>query len=281
MTIFNMVGWGSWGGWYDWPYDKYEDDYSAMRWPSPEGFHVPATTEWQALLWILTNKFSMAQGIATVWTYLKMSPSGYRTWSWGLNQVNWRWCYWTCTPYSTAAYSLSVYASSYSHSTWNWRSIWQTIRSFKDKPTIPNSDWTVLYDGSLIAVWAGIFHNPTLWLISISWDWTTWYTIMDKNLWATTVYNNWDTLSEANCGTYFQWWNNYWFPFSWSVTTSSTQVDASNYWPGNYYYSNIYITKFPWDSSANDNLRWRETWVQQILVGEYVVINGVEYIHLQ
>lgn len=94
-------------------------------------------------------------------------------------------------------------------------------------------------------------------------DWSTRYTIADKNLWATKVYNDGDTLSEANAGKYYQWGNNYGFPRTWSVTTSSTKVDASNYWPWNYYNSSTFITwkaNSGWDSSNNANLRWWTTW---------------------
>ena len=106
---------------------------------------------------------------------------------------------------------------------------------------------------------AWIYHNASLWLISLSSDGSTRYTIADKNLWATTVYNYWDTLSAANCWKYYQRWNNYWFPFSWSVTTSSSQVNASSYWPWNYYNSSTFIKHYQWDSSWNTNLRWDTT----------------------
>ena len=44
-----------------------------------------------------------------------------------------------------------------------------------------------------------IFRNQTEWIISLSSDWTNWITIMDKNLWATQVYNDGEALTEANC----------------------------------------------------------------------------------
>lgn len=107
---------------------------------------------------------------------------------------------------------------------------------------------------------AWIYHNSTLWLITIadgSWNDIT---IADKNLWATTVYNVWDALSQNNCWNYYQRWNNYWFPFTWAVTTSSSQVDASNYWPWNYYSSSTFITGSQnWSSNNNKNLWWWET----------------------
>lgn len=106
---------------------------------------------------------------------------------------------------------------------------------------------------------AWIYWNETEWLISLSSDGETWLTIADKNLGATQVYNNWDALSENNSGKYYQWWNNNAFPFTWATTTSSATVDASNYWPWNYYNSNTWISQNQWDSSNNNNLWWWET----------------------
>jgi len=97
--------------------------------------------------------------------------------------------------------------------------------------------------------------NFTGGLITIT-DWTDTYTIMDRNLWATKSGSICSSADLWACWYYFQWWNNYWFPTEWSVATSSTQVDASGYWPWNYYSSSTWITKNPWNSSANYNLRW-------------------------
>ena len=84
-------------------------------------------------------------------------------------------------------------------------------------------------------------------------------TIMDKNLWASVVYEDWDTLSEANCGTYFQRWNNNWFAWTGSVTTSGTQVDTTGYGPWNYYTWTDFIIWSPdWSNPSNDNL-WGDT----------------------
>jgi hypothetical protein len=91
----------------------------------------------------------------------------------------------------------------------------------------------------------------------LSKDWINWVTIQDKNLGATVVYNDWDTLSQSNCWYYYQRWNNYGFDWSWSVTTSYTQVDASSYWPWNYYSNWTFIFWHnDWSSVVNDNLRW-------------------------
>ena len=115
-----------------------------------------------------------------------------------------------------------------------------------------------------------IYHNATLWLISLSSDGSTWITISDKNLWATAVYNSWATLSEANCGKFYQWGNNYGFPFTWAVTTSSTQVNVGTYWPWNYYSSSTFIcsaslTNYDRANPQNDNLRWWVTWTVEAM----------------
>lgn len=112
---------------------------------------------------------------------------------------------------------------------------------------------------------AGIYHSPEQWLISLSSDWTNWITIADKNLWATQVYNDGDTLSQTNCGNYYQWWNNYGFPFTWATITSSATVNAWSYWPWNYYSSSTFVTTNPRDNSNNDNLRWWVTWTNEAM----------------
>ena len=107
---------------------------------------------------------------------------------------------------------------------------------------------------------AWIYHNATLWLISLSSDGSNWLTIADKNLWATTVWNSWDTLSQANCWNFYQRGNNRGFPYSWWISKSSTRVNAGSYWPWNYYSSSTFITDYSyWDSSFNSNLRWGVT----------------------
>ena len=59
-------------------------------------------------------------------------------------------------------------------------------------------------------------------------------------------------------GNMYQWGNNYWFPSTGTISnTSSTQVDASTYWPWNYYSSSTFIYgSFNWSSAQNDDLWW-------------------------
>lgn len=118
---------------------------------------------------------------------------------------------------------------------------------------------------------AWIYHNANLWLISISWDGIEWLTIADKNLWATTAWNYWDEIAASNMWNAYQRWNNYWFPYLSTITTSSTRVNASTYWPWNYYSSSTFVaiswswaSKF-WESSGNKNLRWWVTWTDEAM----------------
>lgn len=248
----------SWWGW------QTQYDYSAMQWPCSTWYHIPSQWEWQALYnaWITMSAWTSSW--TTEWrTYLKMPTTWIRGYNDGAawQQTN-RWRYWTVTPYQTEdAYCISFSWTVFNFALNTHRANAVMIRPFKDTPAIPDITWTTLYDWSWTAAWAWIFYNSWLWLISISADWETWITIADKNLWATAVYNYWDTLAATNVWTYFQWWNNYWFAYSWAVTTSWTQVDASTYWPWNYYSSSTFITwNNDWSSVQNDNLWWYVTW---------------------
>lgn len=114
--------------------------------------------------------------------------------------------------------------------------------------------------------WAWIYHNVNDWIISLSTDGTTWYTIADKNLWASEVYYNGTITAEEACWKLYQRWNNYWF--NWRMAKTVERVDASSYWPNKYtwYYSDdTFITwdanvdDGDWSSVQNDDLWWDVT----------------------
>ena len=253
--------------WLDGTYDK-TTTHSDMQWPCPDGFHIPKRTErgtvkdiWTTLgAWAASSWPSMSNMLKLPLAWCRYS----NTEIWEV----WSWFYRSCS-YANHYYwyelELSQYNINQSHDT--SRSKWNYIRAFKDNPIVPTSSWTVLYQWT----WsAGIFRDSSLWLISLSSDWTTWITIQDKNLGATTVWNSGDTLSEANCWNVFQWWNNNPFPWTQSsgtITTSSTTVSVAWYWPWNYYSSNTWITANPWQLTTDENnLRWwvsQWTWVSQ------------------
>jgi hypothetical protein len=250
--------------------EKYED-YSAMRWPCDEWFHIPTSNEFSRLfnvgknMWAWTNSWWN-----NLKTYLKLPYNWCREDRWW---VYWAWeiaNYYTCSVSWADSIRFFFRISDWAitpAATIN-REYWLWIRPFKDVSVVPDENWTELYPDPGATWWtlwpSWIYHNATLWLISISNDWNNWITIADKNLWATSVYNDWATLTQANCWNHYQRWNNYWFAFTWSVTTSATKVDASNYWPDNYYSSSTFITWW-WDRSTvkNDNLWWWQTWIVQ------------------
>lgn len=252
-------------------------DYSAMQWPAPEWFHVPLATERE---WLKTIMDWLGLTTWDNWRInLHMPFAGYRhSYNSSLNYQGSTGVYWSSSPrgssYPSYASSLSLNSSSVDADYGNGvRAYGYSVRCFKNSFELPTSSWTVI-NGTLWSAW--IFWDTVNWLISITGDGTTWYTIQDKNLWATTVYNNGDTLTQANMWNMYQWWNNYWFPSTWNVATSSTQVNAQNYWPWNYYSSSTFITRSTdWSYVHNDNLRWWVTWVvtkpkevQNIYIGE-------------
>lgn len=108
---------------------------------------------------------------------------------------------------------------------------------------------------------AWIYHNATLWLISYSSDWSTRYTIADKDLWATALYWQWYL--------YQRWNNNSFTVNNWNNNISTTAINANNYWPWNYYNDNTYIANWTyynnWDSSNNKNLWWWVTWTYEAM----------------
>jgi len=257
-------------------------NYPAMRWPCLYGYHIWMYNEWNAIknAWITLWAWTSTWG-TDFSKYLKMPFSWYRLYNSGNVSDQWTtWYYWVADKTSNWTRWLVISASLLNLSRASYRSYWNSIRPIKDSPEKPTSSWTTLYDWSSIATWAWIFQNTTSWFISISADWNTRYTIADKNLWATAVWNYWDTLSETNCGKYFQFWNNYPFPYTGSITISSTQVDASSYWPWNWYYSSTFVkwaSDSPYDRSSpvNDNLRWYDVWqekagVKDICVGKWL-----------
>lgn len=85
----------------------------------------------------------------------------------------------------------------------------------------------------------GVYHSPSLWLISLSSDWETRTTIADKNLWATEVYNQGDAATLSKFWYRYQFWNNYWF---WNnFNKIRWPISLEWYWPNNYYYCEDFI----------------------------------------
>ena len=249
---------------WEWPW------VSDNKWPCLNWFHIPTRDEhislynmYTTMLWTWWPNFM---------TYLHIPNMWYRAPnSWDISGAWTRWYYWTCqiSSYSWTNDNNAYYIAFATNNTippsnwesWRTTTYWFPIRPFKNTSVIPDSSWTTLYDWSATATGAWIFRDQINWLISVSSDWINRITISDKNLWATQVWNYWDTMTESNCWWFFQRWNNYMFSFSWNITTSSTRVNAKNYWPKNYYSSSTFITNnnFSWDTYKNRNLWWWDT----------------------
>lgn len=232
----------------------------ATQWPAPDGFHVPLTTEWQDVYNIWTALGGWSRDWTNFGIALKLPFAGGRYNSsadvYGQGAHGY---YWSSSRFNEKrAYTLDFSSTALNPQNNDRRAYGFSVRCFKNSPTVPTSSWTKLYWTSIEAGW--IFWSSTDWLISLSNDWQTRITIQDKNLGATTVWNSGDTLSEANGGYYYQRWNNYGFPRTWTIANqSTTQVDASNYWPWNYYSSDTFIkNSWRWDSTDNWNLWWWE-----------------------
>ena len=99
------------------------------------------------------------------------------------------------------------------------------------------------------------------------------YTIMDRNMWATEVFNKYyDSPNPASLGYLYQWWNNYWFPAQWDlaqhwvfIRTSQVPKNIWSTWiPSNYasgtYYSNAGSHVSWMGSSSKTDWIWWWTW---------------------
>ena len=107
--------------------------------------------------------------------------------------------------------------------------------------------------------------------LDLSVIWLPWIMIMDRNMWAEDIaaWTHWTAESNNKLWYYYQRWNNYGFKNSWDLPYSditdwnnNNRVDWENYWPKNYYYSNIFkkVRTDPhrWTINNNKNLWWWE-----------------------
>lgn len=239
---------------------------NSRQWPAPNGYHVPSGDELLTLRDILINIEPIStSALRDYQTRLRLPLSWFRYYGTPQEITNvgeqaWIWS--TTEDVTTNSVSLTFWF--YTMQRWStMREIALNIRCFKNNIATPDNTWDTIYES-----WSKwVYRNETLGLITIT-DWLNTITMQDKNLWARVPYTYGDTLSEDNCGFYYQRWNNYGFPGIWNastIQTSTTKVDASNYWP--YYYWTTFYTPFNgsrlyWDDSHNKNLRW---WVTNTL----------------
>ena len=117
---------------------------------------------------------------------------------------------------------------------WQWW-LWYTYSEPDKEVIVMNEKWSII-------------HDKTNWEIIITdnypFDWNNNFNyrkkivIADKNLWATKVWNEWDPFDEEHCWKWYQWWNNYWFPYNveriTKVSTTKVNVDSYNEHPSTY-----------------------------------------------
>lgn len=288
LKTFDGTDWNECWGWatYNaWIWIKIETLYDT-QWPCDSWWHVPSYDEATALVTYLTTLWiDMANE-----NYLKI-PFAWDIYDYnGLHTGSGTyWVLYTSTiyhPAGTSENTYNAYTIMFNYYSNKFRiktsrddpSEGCSIRPFKNEPVIPDNERTTLFDWSSVANGAWIFYDATNWLISISEDWENRLTIADKNLWATTVYAEWDVLSEANCGKFYQWWNNYGFPRGPATNfLVSTQFDVTSCKPSQYA-SNQFSTNSMWfvDSSidrySSRNLWWdlsksyTENWISNTWV---------------
>lgn len=227
------------------------------QWPCPNGFHIGTRAEWGyvvsmlGVLWVKNETDTM--------NYLKMPAAYYLNRSnWAKNTSYWPVRIWTSTmSNNTTAAAFLIDENHVVQTKDDKPGNAFSIRPFKDNPIAPDSSWTTLYQWTWSA-W--IFWNSTLWLISISQDWTTWRTMADKNLWATNVWDDW---------LYYQFWNNRWFTVSPSDYYTSKRSNTQWYWPGNYY-DDKFVRASSWNNwftDTNNNIWWwvtNWTWTEPV-----------------
>lgn len=251
----------------------------------PDGFHMATIQEWQTFLSymsyigaidISSSAWATSMG---AFIYLKIPPI------WYINSANnsitlaWESAI-LCTPYSIFTYeawrgfiiahTIKLYTNSwYSVSIFDSTANWYSIRLTKDVAVQPDSSWVTLWTSTTAYQW-GIYWNPSLWLITLSYKSTgggsfKYITIQDKNLWATTVYDYdimWTSNIDSDCiGGLYQWGNCHGFEYGWDYETSTTLVDAS--WYRKYEYSSDVFIINNWyptywqqfnESTYNNNL---------------------------
>lgn len=265
-----------------WKWISIWNDYSAIQWPCLDGYHIPTKDELETLINTGVSLGAWASwyaGYNDIVTYLKLPIAWILDFNnnWDLTNAWTQVSLLSCTHHNTVGmdrmFSINI-NTSYLGILWGWISTWGSIRPFYNWQVVPDSNWTTLYAWT----WdAWIFHNTTDWLISISSDWINWITIADKNLWATAVYNYWDALSEANCWKFYQRWNNYGLPYTWAIAYDTVTVDASAYWPWNYYSNIRFITNSKRDNSNNTNLRGWDIWIVENAITNTGILNDTTW----
>ena len=243
-------------------YNTTTDDYSAIQWPCPAGFHIPTVAEANIFYSVFTALHQTDNDFVLPVLHVTAGGQGYASGgsiAWETTEdLEYRWTVDTDSTDTTKAKVMKM--------TWRYgREIWaeyktslMNIRPFRNGYLPADGSWT-LQAGDLN--WAYIAENTTLGLISLS-NGTAGVTIANKNVWATVVYDG-STRDATTTGTYFQRGNNYGFTYNEApASTTSTQVDTSSYSDSTYSSSTCYVgEQYDWSAVNNPNLWWATTGV--------------------
>lgn len=229
----------------------------ASQWPCPSGFHIPTQDEMQFVFDTLKTLEGGTVTVQNLQNHLFMPPVGYidrqtgqQSTSYGVVRI------WTCTFSSAQCYAFKDDTGGVGIGL-DRPATGMQIRPFANQPVIPETGWSTV----LASDTASLSVNHTLGLMTIT-DGEKYITFSDKNLGATAYYNG--TVTAANTGHYYQAGNNYGFDLP-ITNTSSTKVDPSWYWPGNYYNSDTYICGSgvsDWRTRSNNNI-WGGVGIQR------------------
>lgn len=179
---------------------------TARQWPCYAWFHVPSAAEATSLISMVTNLWMTDEDI--------ISALGFQLWD----------GYWTSDWSNWASYD--IYFFNWLHKNSVWRQSLMKIIQFHNSPKTPDSDWTLAFDWSSLAEWAGVY---TYWTeVTVSDDWVNWITYIKTPLWYDTNIN------------LYQWWNNYWFECNWSSDSYMFQSESCE--PFDYFYAYISIS---------------------------------------
>ena len=169
---------------------------------------------------------------------------------------------WTIVPSQRVAYGHTATQPTTSfpwYTFWGWYSDSGFNNSFNFSTPITSditlyAKWTynlAFNDLNVYFVWSDGSINHTV--------------LMDRNLWATAIYNqNYNNPNTASYGYYYQWWNNYWF-IPWSINTRTTSIPYevwSQYVPSKYA-SGEFVERTAawwqgWEGVSSYDLWWRD-----------------------
>lgn len=227
-----------------WVVVKSIDMYIYNAWTTPwwDWWHIPDVYEMNEIGTFF--QFYLNQELDPLCNYFHFPITGRINPDWSYNATNRELRFWSKT---TRGRSWTFRQPDF----WDWYygwangdpGYWLNIRLFKDIPEIPDSsdpNWVCHVDVQSHR-WQ-LRWNQTEWIISFTYNrGSNWYTIQDKNRWATEVWSEWDPVTPTNRGSFFQWWNNHPFELGFIGDVLWDTVDVSWYWDGIYYESPQFV----------------------------------------